>query len=149
MKIQELLAPSDTMIGVRADDKNGLLRSLCRHAASSVSVSLDQIATEVMKRETLGSTGMGEGVAIPHARLSGVERPFGLLARLKHPIDFDAIDGKPVDLVFLLLLPVAPHGEQLNALASVARMLRRTETLRELRQAANSDGLYDAMTAQS
>jgi PTS system nitrogen regulatory IIA component len=78
-----------------------------------------------------------------------VERPFGLLARLKHPIDFDAIDGKPVDLVFLLLLPVAPHGEQLNALASVARMLRRTETLRELRQAANSDGLYDAMTAQS
>ena len=149
MKIQELLAPSDTMIGVRADDKNGLLRSLCRHAASSVGVSFYQIATEVMKREALGSTGMGEGVAIPHARLTEIERPFGLLARLKHPMDFDAIDGKPVDLVFLLLLPVAPHGEQLNALASVARLLRRTETLRELRRAAGSDGLYGAMTAGS
>jgi PTS system nitrogen regulatory IIA component len=149
MKIQELLAPSDTMIGVRADDNNGLLRNLCRHAASSVRLSFDQIVTEIMKRETLGSTGMGEGVAIPHARLPGMERPFGLLARLKHPIDFDAIDGKPVDPVFLLLLPVASHGEQLNALASVARLLRKTETISELRRATSGDGLYGAMTAES
>jgi PTS system nitrogen regulatory IIA component len=148
MKIQEFLAPADAMIGVRADDKNGLLRNLSRHAGPSVGVTFDQIAAEIMKREALGSTGMGEGVAIPHARLREIEQPFGLLARLKHPIDFDAIDGKPVDLAFLLLLPVAPHGEQLNALASVARLLRRTETLRDLRRAASSDELYRAVTAE-
>jgi PTS system nitrogen regulatory IIA component len=149
MKIQQFLAPADAMIGVRADDKNGLLRNLSRHAALSVGVLFDQIATEISRREALGSTGMGEGVAIPHARLPGIEKPFGLLARLKHPIDFDAIDGKPVDLVFLLLLPITSHGEQLNALASVARLLRRTETLRDLRRAASSDELYRVMTADS
>jgi PTS system nitrogen regulatory IIA component len=130
MKIQEFLAPADAMIGVKADDKNSLLRNLSRHAASSVGASFEQIATEILKREALGSTGIG------------------LLARLRHPIDFDAIDAKPVDLVFLLLLPVAPHGEQLNALASVARLLRRTETLRELRRAASGDELYRAITAE-
>jgi PTS system nitrogen regulatory IIA component len=148
MKIQEFLAPADAMIGVKADDKNSLLRNLSRHAASSVGASFEQIATEILKREALGSTGMGEGVAIPHARLREIEKPFGLLARLRHPIDFDAIDAKPVDLVFLLLLPVAPHGEQLNALASVARLLRRTETLRELRRTASGDELYRAITAE-
>ena len=94
MKIQEFLAPADALIGVKADDKNGLLRNLSRHAASSAGVSFDQIATEIQKREALGSTGMGEGVAIPHARLPEMEKPFGLLARLRHPIDFDAIDAK-------------------------------------------------------
>jgi nitrogen PTS system EIIA component len=148
MKIQEFLAPADVMISVRADDKSSLLRNLSRHAASPVGTSFEQIATEIIKREALGSTGMGEGVAIPHARLPGIDKPFGLLARLKHPVDFDAIDGKPVDLVFLLLLPVASHGEQLNALASVARLLRRTEMLRELRGAPSSDGLYRAITAE-
>jgi nitrogen PTS system EIIA component len=148
MKIQEFLAPADAMIGVKPDDKNSLLRNLSRHAASSIGASFEQIAMEILKRESLGSTGMGEGVAIPHARLREIEKPFGLLARLRHPIDFDAIDGKPVDLVFLLLLPVAPPGEQLNALASVARLLRRTETLRELRRAGSGDELYRAMTAE-
>jgi PTS system nitrogen regulatory IIA component len=148
MKIQEFLTPADAMIGVKADDKNSLLRNLSRHAASPVGASFEQIAREILKREALGSTGMGEGVAIPHARLREIEKPFGLLARLRHPIDFDAIDVKPVDLIFLLLLPVAPHGEQLNALASVARLLRRTETVRELRRAGSGEELYRAMTTE-
>jgi nitrogen PTS system EIIA component len=148
MKIQEFLAPADAMIDVEAGDKNGLLRNLSRHAAPSVGLPFDQIATEILKREALGSTGVGEGVAIPHARLQEIEKPFGLLARLKHPIDFDAIDAGPVDLVFLLLLPLAPRGEQLNALASVARMLRRTETLRDLRRAGSGDEFYRAMTTE-
>ena len=91
---------------------------------------------------------MGGGVAIPHARIADVKRPFGLLARLKSAIEFDAIDHQPVDLVFLLLLPTAPAGEQLNALALVARTLRDADTARNARRATDPSGLYAAM-AQS
>ena len=148
MKLEDFLAPSDAMLGIKAVDKNGLLRDLSHRAAPFVGVPFDQIAAEVIKREALGSTGMGEGVAIPHARLRELKKPFGVLARLKQPIDFNAIDGKPVDLVFLLLLPVASQGEQLNALAFVARTLRKTEVLRDLRRADSSDELYQTMTGE-
>ena len=99
-------------------------------------------------REELGSTGMGRGVAIPHARLSVVTKPLGILARLKEPIDFEAIDGNPVDLVFVLLLPEDTRGEQLNALASVSRRLRAPETLRKLRQAKDAAALYRGMVRE-
>jgi PTS system nitrogen regulatory IIA component len=106
----------------------------------------ERIAAEILRREELGSTGTGGGVAIPHARIQGLNRSFGILARLNRPIDFEAIDGRPVDLVFLLLLPANPVGEQLKALASVARKLRDPACLRDLRSASSSAGLYDAMT---
>jgi PTS system nitrogen regulatory IIA component len=97
-----------------------------------------------LKREALGSTGTGAGIAIPHARLEGIARPFGILVRLAKPIDFEAIDGQPVDLVFLLLLPAEPQGDQLNALACAARMLRDAQILRDLRRAADDAALYRA-----
>jgi Phosphoenolpyruvate-dependent sugar phosphotransferase system, EIIA 2 len=84
----------------------------------------ERIAAEILKREELGSTGTGGGVAIPHARIQELNEPFGIFARLNRPIDFQAIDTRPVDLVFLLLLPGDPVGEQLKALATVARKLR-------------------------
>ena len=87
-------------------------------------------------------------MAIPHARLADVKKPFGLFARLKSAIEFDAIDYQPVDLVFLLLLPTAPAGEQLNVLALVARTLRDADTARNARRAADPTGLYAAV-AQS
>src|ERR1700676_4167199 len=149
MKIPDFLAPSDIMIGTKADTKTSLLQDLSRHAARFVDMSFDPIATAIMKREALGSTGTGEGVALPHARLKEIKQPFGLLARLKHPVDFDAIDGKPVDLVFFLLLPVGSGGEQLGALAFVARVLRRTEVLEELRRAVTGNDLHRVMTAES
>jgi PTS system nitrogen regulatory IIA component len=149
MKIQDFLAPSDAMIGVKAKAKTSLLQDLSRHAAPFVGMASDQIASEVLKREALGSTGTGAGVALPHARLKEIKQPFGLLVRLEHPIDFDAIDGKPVDLVFFLLLPVGSGGEHLNALASVARVLRRTEALDELRRAETGSDLYRVMTAEA
>jgi PTS system nitrogen regulatory IIA component len=149
MKIQDFLAPSDAMIGVKANAKTSLLQDLSRHAAPSVGMAFDHIAAEIIKREALGSTGTGEGVALPHARLREIKKPFGLLVRLEHPIDFDAIDGKPVDLVFFLLLPVGAGGEQLNALALVARMLRKTEALDGLRRATTSNDFYRLMTAES
>ena len=147
MDIKEFLALSDTLIDVRASDKMRLLQELTRRAATILDLPAERISTEILKREELGSTGTGGGVAIPHARIQGLNRSFGILARLNKPIDFEAIDGRPVDLVFLLLLPSNPVGEQLNALASVARKFRDAACLRDLRAASSSAGLYGAMTA--
>jgi PTS system nitrogen regulatory IIA component len=132
---------------VRAPDKTRLLQELSSQAAASVDLPPEQISAEILKREALGSTGTGGGVAIPHARIQGLTKAFGIFARLNKPMDFAAIDGRPVDLVFLLLLPANPVGEQLKALAAVARKLRDPACLRELRSAGGSAALYDAMTA--
>jgi nitrogen PTS system EIIA component len=146
MDIKEFLAPSDTLIEVRAADKTRLLQELARRAAAALDLPAERIAAEILKREQLGSTGTGGGVAIPHARIQGLNRSFGILARLNKPIDFEAIDGRPVDLVFLLLLPATPVGDQLKALASVARKFRDPASLRDLRSASGAVSLYNAMT---
>ena len=145
MDIKEFLAPSDVFIGIRGSDKTQLLEDLCRRAASTLKVDADKITADILKREELGSTGMGSGVAIPHARIADVKKPFGLLARLKSAIEYDAIDRQPVDLVFLLLLPTAPAGEQLNTLALVARRLRDANITRIARRATDASGLYAAV----
>ena len=124
MKISDLLSPADVMIDVRASNKRLLLQELSAKAAASLRVPLDGIASYLLNREDLGSTGIGRGVAIPHARLPDLQRPYGLLARLKQPIEFDSIDGAPVDIVFVLLLPAGAETEALGALALVARTLR-------------------------
>ena len=103
---------------------------------------VDQVAPFLLKREDLGSTGIGGGVAIPHARLPELHRPFGLLARLKQPIEFDSIDGQAVDLVFVFLLTAAAENGQLGALALVARTLRSQGVLDRLRRAKNASELY-------
>ena len=105
MKIRDVLSPNDIIIDVRASDKTRLLRHLSAQAAAKFGLDPDEVATEIAKREELGSTGVGNGVALPHARLQGLKAPFGLLARLSQGIDFDAIDVEPVDIVFLLLIP--------------------------------------------
>ena len=145
MEIKEFLAPSDVFIGIRALNKTQLLEDLCRRAASILKVEAEKISADILKREELGSTGMGGGVAIPHARITDVKKPFGLLARLKSAIEYDAIDRQPVDLVFLLLLPTAPAGEQLNTLALVARRLRDANITRIARRATDASGLYAAV----
>ena len=145
MDIKEFLAPSDVFVGIRASNKTLLLEDLCRRAASALKVDADKITTDILKREELGSTGVGGGVAIPHARIADVKKPFGLLARLKSAIEFDSIDHQPVDLVFLLLLPTASAGEHLNALALVARKLRDTDIMHSARRAADPSGLYAAV----
>ncbi len=145
MKISDFLSPTEVLINIRAADKQQLLQELARRAAAVVNVPADRIASELLKREELGSTGMGDGVAIPHARFQELKIPFGLLARLKPPIKFDAIDGQPVDLVFILLLPAAAEGEQLGALAGVARKLRSGDDLTKIRRAKNASELYTAL----
>jgi nitrogen PTS system EIIA component len=145
MKISDLLSPTDVMIDVRASNKRLLLQDFAARAASSLGLRVDQVAPSLLKREELGSTGIGRGVAIPHARLPNLQRPFGLLARLKQPIEFDAIDGQAVDIVFVLLLPAAAENGQIGALALVARALRPPENLDRLRAAKNASELYSAI----
>ena len=145
MKISDLLSPTDAMIDVRASNKRLLLQEFAAKAAAGLGLPVEKIASHLLKREDLGSTGIGHGVAIPHARLRDLQWPYGLLAKLKQPVEFDAIDGQPVDIVFVLLLPAAVENEALAALALVARTLRSPENLARLRAAKSAAELFAAM----
>src|SRR5450756_2641058 len=145
MKISDLLSPADVMIDVRASNKRLLLQELAAKAATSLKLHVDQIAPDLLKREELGSTGVGGGVAIPHARLPDLQRPYGLLVKLKQPLEFDAIDGRAVDIVFVLLLPAVAENEQLGALALVARTLRASEIRDRLRRAKDASALHSVI----
>jgi nitrogen PTS system EIIA component len=146
MNIRDFLSAADVAIDVRATDKAGLLKELAARSAASLNLPAAMVMSEIEKRDELGSTGIGHGVAIPHARLREVRKPFALLARLRSPMEFDAVDGQPVDLVFLLLLPAASQLDQLNALAAVARRLRDADVLRQMRAATSTTELYRAVT---
>jgi nitrogen PTS system EIIA component len=146
MEVKDFLSPCEVLINLRAADKANLLQELARRAATMVNVRADRIFFELIKREALGSTGTGGGIAIPQARLAEVKRPFGMLVRLRQAIEFDAVDWKPVDLVFLLVAPAAPAGEQFNALACVARKLRNAASLRALRHAGDGAALHRTTT---
>jgi PTS system nitrogen regulatory IIA component len=148
MRISDFLATADVKADIAAADKKKLLSALARDAASKLDIPGERIAAELLKREELGSTGVGGGVAIPHARFAEARAPFGMLVRLKKAIDYDAVDGKPVDIVFLLLLPEGAGGEQqLGALAAIARKLRNPEITAALRRARDSAEMYRTLTA--
>jgi PTS system nitrogen regulatory IIA component len=145
MKVSDFLSPVDLLIDVRATHKRQLLKELAQKIALTIALPPDLISAGLLKREDLGSTGIGSGIAVPHARIPGLEKPRGLCARLKQPIDFEAIDGQPVDLVFLLLLPATAEAGQLSALASVARRLRTPEDVARMRDARTPAELYAAI----
>ena len=145
MNIGAILSPTNVLVDIRAADKSALLKDLARRSAAGLGLAPDIILNALLKREELGSTGLGDGIALPHTRLPEVTKPLGFLARLRHGIDFNAIDGRKVDLVFLLLLPVAGRGDDLNALASVARKLRDTDVRLRLRMAKDAPSLHQAI----
>lgn len=145
VKISDFLSPAHVMLDVRASDKDSLLHELSALAAAALGLDAVAVSNQIAKREELGSTGVGNGVALPHARLKSLKAPFGLLARLRRPIDFAAIDDKPVDIVFLLLLPDAADSAQLNALACVARMLREKDVLQSVHGATDVSSLFGAL----
>ena len=144
---EEFLSPDDVSIDVAASDKHRLLLELSKRAAARLGLDESAVGGEIVKREALGSTGVGRGIAIPHARFAGVRKPFALLARLRRGIDFDAIDGEPVDIVVLLLMPADPDAGQMNVLAAIARKLRSPETVSRLRKARTAAELFAAFTA--
>jgi PTS system nitrogen regulatory IIA component len=135
MEIAEFIAPDRVALNLRVRDKAQLLQELARRAEPSSGLSADTILAALRSREQLGSTGLGKGFALPHARIDGLTRFVGMLARLARPIDYDAIDGAPVDLVFLLLMPAAAGNNHVAALAAVSRRFRDANTTARLRKA--------------
>ena len=147
MNVTAFLSPSNVALDVRARDKLAALRELSGRAAAALNLSAHEVAHEIECREKLGSTGIGGGASMPHARFREVKTPFGFLARLRQPINFDAIDGQPVDVVFLLLLPASSQLDQLNTLAAVARKLRDPHIMGKIRGASTAAELYTAVAA--
>jgi PTS system nitrogen regulatory IIA component len=147
MKIADFLSADNVLADMRVSDKDQLLRDLAGRAASILDLPVEQIASALLKREELGSTGMGGGVAMPHARIQGVTKPLGMMAQLRSPIDFGAIDGEEVDLVFAVFLPSTTDADQLVALACVARKLRKRECISRMRQARTAAEIYAAAVA--
>ncbi len=142
MGLEDLLNPSSVVFNLKAKCKREALQALAEKASSIIDAPASEIITMLLEREQLGSTGVGEGVAIPHAKIDGLGKITGLLARLENPIDFDADDGQPVDVIFMLLAPANATAAHLKALARVSRLLRDSEALAALRGADSAEALF-------
>jgi len=142
MDLSDLLDVDAIEPALRASGKKQALQRLCDRAAADAGIDARAIFDAVMEREKLGSTGVGGGVAIPHARLEGLEGARGWFARLETPIDYDAVDDEPVDLVFLLLAPEAANAEHLKALARISRFFRREAQRKRLREAESAAAIH-------
>lgn len=146
MEISDLLQPKSVVAGLKATSKKQALQELAKHAAELTGSSERRIFETLLERERLGTTGVGNGIAIPHGKMNEFKRLYGLFARLEKPIDFEAIDEQPVDLIFLLLAPETAGADHLKALARVSRLLRDAAMCEKLRGAKGSDGLYMLLT---
>jgi len=146
MNVSVFLAPDNVVIGLTVADKKAALLELAHYAGTKLDVPADVILAALKKRESLGSTGVGAGVAIPHARLASFSKPWGMLVRTRAPIDYDSVDRKPVDLIFLLLLSERSDDEALGSLASIARKLRDPAVAAALRTARQASQMYAAVT---
>lgn len=142
MTLTDLVAPNAILPTLKVNNKKQAIQELAARAAALTGQSERAILEILLQREKLGSTAVGNGVAIPHGKLAKLGRLFGLFARLERPIDFEALDSQPVDLVFLLLAPEAAGADHLKALARVARLLRDPEIARKLRDSRDADALY-------
>lgn len=134
------------LIGVSASSKAELLQMLSRRAAASLGISNSDILGALQNREDLGSTGIGAGIAIPHAPVEGITSPFTLLIRLAKPIAFQAIDDEPVDVVCLILTPPGEQVQFLKLLSSISRQLRCPDSIRTIRTAADARQIYATIT---
>lgn len=142
MEISDLLDPSGVIAELRAANKRQTLQELARRAAALTQHDAHKILETLWERELLGTTGIGGGTAMPHGRLPGLARPLALFAKLEQPVEFDAIDGQPVDLAFLLLTSSAAGADHLKALARIARLLRNRAICSKLRATEGADALY-------
>jgi PTS system nitrogen regulatory IIA component len=145
MEVADFLKPDGVIVGLRPANKGQLLRELAVRAGPAVGVNAQRILDALMAREELGSTGVGHGIAVPHARIEGLGRLFGLFVRLEKAIEFAAIDEQPVDLVFLLLIPSGAGSEHLAGLAAVSRRLRDKDVTRQLRAQKDPGELFQTL----
>jgi len=149
MRLTNLLSPRAVISPLKVTTKKQALLELADKAGELSGVQPREIFDALLQRERLGSTGIGDGVAIPHGKLARLESIVGVFARLDHPIDFDALDGAPVDLIFMLITPEASGADHLKALACAARMLRDPATVSAIRGTRDSGALYALISGQS
>jgi len=146
MEIIDLLAPDAVIPMLKAAGKKQLLQELAHHAARLTQIPERRIFETLIERERLGSTGMGQGIAIPHGRIAGLPKISGMFARIETPVAYEAVDDQPVDLVFLLLAPEGAGADHLKALARVSRLLRNQAACEKLRAATKPEVLYALLT---
>lgn len=148
MKLIDILPPENTASDAPGGSKKRVLEHLSHFLADRMTgVDADEIYLGLLARERLGSTGIGEGVAIPHCRMASCDKITGALLKLNDPVDFDSIDGASVDLVFALIVPEEQNDEHLQVLSSIAELLQEEEVRAQLRQATSNEILYRAATA--
>lgn len=146
MNLGEILGKEAIVLDFEAGSKKQLLQALAERAAELTNLSAREIFDTILQREKLGSTGVGNGIAIPHGKFNNFEKIFGVFARIKAPIDFDALDDAPVDIVFLLLAPESAGADHLKALSRIARVLRDSDRLEALRAAQTPAGVYELLS---
>ncbi len=148
MKITDVLSLDRTCCDVPGDSKKRVLEFIADFFSDHTDfVDANQLYHELISRERLGSTGIGEGIAVPHCRLSGCPRITGILLKLDRAVDFDAIDSAPVDLIFALVVPDEQNDEHLQTLSSIAELLQSSDVRQQLRSCSNSDTLYQIATS--
>ena len=146
MEILDILAPGNVLTSVRATSKKQALQELSKHASQVTGLHDRTIFDVLLERERLGTTGVGRGIAIPHGKLSELDRLHGIFTVLEQPIEFDSVDDQPVDLIFLLLAPESAGADHLKALARVSRLLRDSNFCDRLRATATPSELFDTLT---
>ncbi|MEF2070355.1 PTS IIA-like nitrogen regulatory protein PtsN [Consotaella aegiceratis] len=146
MDFDDLIEQDAILPALKANSKKQVLQDLAQKAAEVTGLPERDIFETVLQREKLGSTGVGNGIAIPHGKLAGLDRIVGVFGRLSRPVDFDALDEQPVDLVFLLLAPEGAGADHLKALSKVARLLRNPDTVEKIRSSRDASALYTLMT---
>lgn len=146
MELKDIVEPEAVFSGLNATSKKHLLQELAQRAEDVLGVEARVAFEAMLERERLGATGMGHGVAIPHARIAGLKGIAGVFAALQKPIEFEAVDDEPVDLVFALLAPEDAGADHLRALARVSRRLRDPAVCAKLRSADHSSALYAVLT---
>jgi PTS system nitrogen regulatory IIA component len=149
MNISDLLAPDAVIPALKVQSKKLLLQELAARAAQQTRLPEKRIFETLIERERLGTTGVGQGIAIPHGRMAEVTRISGVFARLESGLDYEAVDSQPVDLVFMLLAPENAGADHLKALARVSRLLRHQQTCEKLRAANTAEAIYAILTDRS
>lgn len=142
MNIADIISKNAVLDHVQASSKRELVQSMAEKVSALSGLDERVVFDAVWERESLGSTGYGEGVAFPHARIEGLDKVCGMFARLDEPVDFDSLDGKPVDLVFLLISPENSGADHLTALAALSRILKTEGSCEKLRNARSVDEIY-------
>lgn len=146
MTLDSIIDRQSILANLKAPNKKQLLQELSQTLANRVAIDHRLIFETLLHREKLGSTGIGLGIAIPHGKMPSISRVYGLFARLAAPIEFDSVDGQPVDLVFVLLAPEHAGADHLKALARISRMLRDPAVVAKLRGTDDAEGLYAILT---